>query len=84
MITQVPPLFLDVHPDHFVLDSEYFSSIRHYLRQIHDLTHSLVVSTVCAAPGSKTFQLLEIIHESAEPGSLPNGMVCNAHFFGNG
>ena len=31
---------------------------------------------MCAAPGSKTFQLLEIIHESAEAGSLPNGMVC--------
>ncbi|XP_033140654.1 RNA cytosine-C(5)-methyltransferase NSUN2 isoform X2 [Brassica rapa] len=49
-VSMVPPLFLDVHPDHFVLD-------------------------MCAAPGSKTFQLLEIIHESAEPGSLPNGMV---------
>lgn len=33
------------------------------------------VLDMCAAPGSKTFQLLEIIHESAEPGSLPNGMV---------
>lgn len=32
--------------------------------------------TVCAAPGSKTFQLLEIIHEASEPGSLPNGLVC--------
>ncbi|ESQ46399.1 hypothetical protein EUTSA_v100000641mg, partial [Eutrema salsugineum] len=49
-VSMLPPLFLDVHPDHFVLD-------------------------MCAAPGSKTFQLLEIIHESAEPGSLPNGMV---------
>ncbi|CAH2076070.1 unnamed protein product [Thlaspi arvense] len=49
-VSMVPPLFLDVHPDHFVLD-------------------------MCAAPGSKTFQLLELIHESAEPGSLPNGMV---------
>ncbi|CAG7886025.1 unnamed protein product [Brassica rapa] len=49
-VSMVPPLFLDVHPDHFILD-------------------------MCAAPGSKTFQLLEIIHESAEPGSLPNGMV---------
>ncbi|CAH8344518.1 unnamed protein product [Eruca vesicaria subsp. sativa] len=49
-VSMVPPLFLDVHPDHFVLD-------------------------MCAAPGSKTFQLLEIIHESAQPGSLPNGMV---------
>ncbi|CAN6984230.1 hypothetical protein IGI04_000085 [Brassica rapa subsp. trilocularis] len=49
-VSMVPPLFLDVHPDHFILD-------------------------MCAAPGSKTFQLLEIIHESAEAGSLPNGMV---------
>ncbi|OMO73060.1 Bacterial Fmu (Sun)/eukaryotic nucleolar NOL1/Nop2p [Corchorus olitorius] len=30
---------------------------------------------VCAAPGSKTFQLLEIIHHSAKGGSLPDGMV---------
>ncbi|CAN8328548.1 unnamed protein product [Cochlearia groenlandica] len=49
-VSMVPPLFLDVHPDHFVLD-------------------------MCAAPGSKTFQLLEIIHDSSEPGSFPNGMV---------
>ncbi|KAL1190352.1 26S rRNA (cytosine-C(5))-methyltransferase NOP2B [Cardamine amara subsp. amara] len=49
-VSMIPPLFLDVHPDHFVLD-------------------------MCAAPGSKTFELLEIIHESSEPGSLPNGMV---------
>ncbi|CAA7020523.1 unnamed protein product [Microthlaspi erraticum] len=50
-VSMLPPLFLDVHPDHFVLD-------------------------MCAAPGSKTFQLLEIMHESSEPGSsLPNGMV---------
>ncbi|KAK3042964.1 hypothetical protein RJ639_001040, partial [Escallonia herrerae] len=48
-VSMVPPLFLDVHPDHFVLD-------------------------MCAAPGSKTFQLLEMIHRSAEPESLPNGM----------
>ncbi|KAF8404637.1 hypothetical protein HHK36_009525 [Tetracentron sinense] len=49
-VSMVPPLFLDVYPDHFVLD-------------------------MCAAPGSKTFQLLEIIHQSTEPGSLPSGMV---------
>ncbi|KAL2928698.1 Multisite-specific tRNA:(cytosine-C(5))-methyltransferase [Bienertia sinuspersici] len=47
---EVPPLFLDVHPNHFVLD-------------------------MCAAPGSKTFQLLEIINRANEPGSLPSGMV---------
>ncbi|XP_043689984.1 RNA cytosine-C(5)-methyltransferase NSUN2-like [Telopea speciosissima] len=49
-VSMVPPLFLDVHPHHFVLD-------------------------MCAAPGSKTFQLLEIIHQSTEPGLLPDGMV---------
>jgi len=31
---------------------------------------------VCAAPGSKTFQLLEILHHSTKVGSLPDGMVC--------
>lgn len=30
---------------------------------------------MCAAPGSKTFQLLEIIHQSIKPGSLPDGLV---------
>ncbi|CAN4114889.1 unnamed protein product [Withania somnifera] len=29
---------------------------------------------MCAAPGSKTFQLLEMIHHLAEPGTLPSGM----------
>ncbi|KAL3527620.1 hypothetical protein ACH5RR_012276 [Cinchona calisaya] len=48
-VSMVPPLFLDVRPDHFVLD-------------------------MCAAPGSKTFQLLEMI-QLTNPGSLPNGMV---------
>ncbi|KAK7399577.1 hypothetical protein VNO78_10762 [Psophocarpus tetragonolobus] len=49
-VSMVPPLFLDVHSDHFVLD-------------------------MCAAPGSKTFQLLEIIHQSTKAGFLPDGMV---------
>ncbi|KAL3818926.1 hypothetical protein ACJIZ3_004831 [Penstemon smallii] len=49
-VSMVPPLFLDVRPDHFVLD-------------------------MCAAPGSKTFQLLEMIHKLTEPGILPSGMV---------
>ncbi|XP_028755187.1 tRNA (cytosine(34)-C(5))-methyltransferase isoform X1 [Neltuma alba] len=49
-VSMVPPLFLNVQPNHFVLD-------------------------MCAAPGSKTFQLLEIIYQSTKPGSLPNGMV---------
>ncbi|VFQ99784.1 unnamed protein product [Cuscuta campestris] len=49
-VSMVPPLFLDLCPDHFVID-------------------------MCAAPGSKTFQLLEMISHMAEPGSLPSGLV---------
>ncbi|KAL8265684.1 hypothetical protein R6Q59_003028 [Mikania micrantha] len=49
-VSMVPPLFLDVHRDHFVID-------------------------MCAAPGSKTFQLLEMIHQESEMGTLPGGMV---------
>ncbi|KAK9053455.1 hypothetical protein SSX86_030089 [Deinandra increscens subsp. villosa] len=49
-VSMIPPLFLDVHRDHFVID-------------------------MCAAPGSKTFQLLEMIHQACEVGSLPSGMV---------
>ncbi|XP_027179876.1 tRNA (cytosine(34)-C(5))-methyltransferase-like [Coffea eugenioides] len=33
------------------------------------------VLDMCAAPGSKTFQLLEMIHQLTSPGSLPNGLV---------
>ncbi|KAL8476218.1 hypothetical protein ACS0TY_028761 [Phlomoides rotata] len=49
-VSMVPPLFLDVRPDHYILD-------------------------MCAAPGSKTFQLLEMIYTLIEPGTLPSGMV---------
>lgn len=30
---------------------------------------------VCAAPGSKTFQLLELMNNSTEIGEVPYGMV---------
>ncbi|XP_047075452.1 RNA cytosine-C(5)-methyltransferase NSUN2-like isoform X1 [Lolium rigidum] len=49
-VSMVPPLFLNVQPDHHILD-------------------------MCAAPGSKTFQLLEMIHQSKEPGLLPRALV---------
>ncbi|CAL5005655.1 unnamed protein product [Urochloa decumbens] len=49
-VSMVPPLFLNVQPDHHILD-------------------------LCAAPGSKTFQLLEMIHQSKESGLLPGGLV---------
>eukprot|EP00250_Pteridium_aquilinum_P019790 c24573_g1_i1 orf=108-2924(+) len=49
-VSMVPPLFLDVQPNHKILD-------------------------MCAAPGSKTFQLLEMIHREDKKGSLSNGLV---------
>ncbi|TVU05454.1 hypothetical protein EJB05_48618, partial [Eragrostis curvula] len=49
-VSMVPPLFLNVKPDHHILD-------------------------MCAAPGSKTFQLLEMIHQSVERGPLPGALV---------
>ena len=52
-VSMIPPLLLDVKPQHRVLD-------------------------MCAAPGSKTFQLLEMLHARAEErdeGSLPTGVV---------
>lgn len=52
VVSMIPPLFLDVKPDHWVLD-------------------------LCAAPGSKTSQMLEIMHwgEAAENKCPPKGMV---------
>ncbi|KAK3123714.1 hypothetical protein QOZ80_8AG0634930 [Eleusine coracana subsp. coracana] len=49
-VSMVPPLFLNVQPEHHILD-------------------------MCAAPGSKTFQLLEMINQSLEPGLLPGALV---------
>ncbi|KAF3331202.1 tRNA (cytosine(34)-C(5))-methyltransferase-like protein [Carex littledalei] len=49
-VSMVPPLFLNVMPEHHILD-------------------------MCAAPGSKTFQLLEIIHGFTKTGQLPKGLV---------
>lgn len=49
-VSMVPPLFLDVQPNHYVLD-------------------------MCAAPGSKTAQLVEALHVGCEPGQIPSGVV---------
>ncbi|KAJ1668216.1 tRNA (cytosine-5-)-methyltransferase ncl1 [Coemansia sp. RSA 1646] len=49
-VSMVPPLFLDVQPDHFVLD-------------------------MCAAPGSKTAQLIEALHAGSAEGQIPKGLV---------
>ncbi|KAJ3192353.1 tRNA (cytosine(34)-C(5))-methyltransferase [Irineochytrium annulatum] len=47
-VSMIPPLFLDVKPEHFVLD-------------------------MCAAPGSKTAQLIEALH--ADEHHQPTGLV---------
>ncbi|KAJ2707354.1 tRNA (cytosine-5-)-methyltransferase ncl1 [Coemansia sp. IMI 203386] len=49
-VSMVPPLFLDVQPNHYVLD-------------------------MCAAPGSKTAQLIEALHVGVESGKTPSGLV---------
>ncbi|KAJ1889410.1 tRNA (cytosine-5-)-methyltransferase ncl1 [Kickxella alabastrina] len=49
-VSMVPPLFLDVRPDHYVLD-------------------------MCAAPGSKTAQLIEALHSGVDAGQTPGGLV---------
>lgn len=46
----IPPLFMDVQPEHTVLD-------------------------LCAAPGSKTAQLLEALHAGGLPEGTPRGLV---------
>ncbi|KAJ1948559.1 tRNA (cytosine-5-)-methyltransferase ncl1, partial [Linderina pennispora] len=49
-VSMVPPLLLDVQPEHFVLD-------------------------MCAAPGSKTAQLIEALHKDTAMGECPPGVV---------
>lgn len=50
-VSMIPPLILDVEPEHKVLD-------------------------MCAAPGSKTSQLLESLHaQEQQTGKAPTGMV---------
>lgn len=46
----LPPLFLDVQPQHTVLD-------------------------MCAAPGSKTTQIIEFLHAAGGAQNLPKGMI---------
>ncbi|PWA02302.1 hypothetical protein BB558_001571 [Smittium angustum] len=49
-VSMIPPLLLDVKPNHAVLD-------------------------MCAAPGSKTSQIIEFIHADIKPDEIPNGIV---------
>ena len=36
--------------------------------------------SVCAAPGSKMFQLLEIVYRSSKSGTLPSGLVSIVYY----
>ncbi|KAI6699518.1 hypothetical protein NL676_013842 [Syzygium grande] len=49
-VSMVPPLLLDISPEHFILD-------------------------MCAAPGSKTYQMLEIMNQSTNSRLLPEGLI---------
>lgn len=49
-VSMIPPLLLDVQPDHLVLD-------------------------MCAAPGSKTSQIVEQLHAKCPEGQVPSGLV---------
>lgn len=72
-------------PHDYPVNSAYASYANYYLRRPVVrrccLGHVIVrlnlplVKSVCAAPGSKTFQLLEMIHKEDKPGLLPQGMV---------
>ncbi|CAO3599505.1 unnamed protein product [Absidia cylindrospora] len=50
LVSMVPPLLMDIHPHHHVLD-------------------------MCAAPGSKTGQIVEAVHANDKLEELPTGLV---------
>ena len=47
LVSQIPPLLLDVQPNHYVLD-------------------------MCASPGSKTSQLIDLLHRDSK---TPSGLI---------
>ncbi|KNZ59094.1 uncharacterized protein VP01_1800g8 [Puccinia sorghi] len=57
-VSMVPPLLLDVQSHHYVMSSGS-------IKQVLD---------ACAAPGSKTAQLVESLHQST-PGLIPEGLI---------
>ncbi|KAF9944773.1 hypothetical protein BGZ70_004354, partial [Mortierella alpina] len=49
-VSMIPPLLLDVHPGHWVMD-------------------------MCAAPGSKTAQIIEMVHANEQHKVVPDGLI---------
>lgn len=67
-MSMIPPLVLDVQPHHKVV-------VILYLSPVHYESGFLKVLDMCAAPGSKTTQLLEMLH--AVEGKIPGTQLKN-------
>lgn len=71
-VSMVPPLFLAVEPHHRVSAATHV----HPDRAVTSMCNSLACSQIldmCAAPGSKTAQILEMLHAGT---MMPTGMAC--------
>ena len=67
----IPPLLLDVKPSHKV------SKILESVHSLKVVIFFLEVLDMCAAPGSKTAQLVELLHgeEDDDAGAMPSQLI---------
>ena len=65
----LPPLLLDVQPHHAVRDEFIICT-----RRLSQYVRAQVLD-MCAAPGSKTAQLLEAVHRGSTHAQPPTGFV---------
>lgn len=70
----IPPLLLDVKPEHRVSQGQHQAKINAHLSAMSCLTGSPLPSwqvlDMCAAPGSKTAQLIELMDADAGTGEF--------------
>lgn len=72
-VSMVPPLFLDVEPHHRVSAATHTWCCRAALSFLLTLILPCIqILDMCAAPGSKTAQILEMLHAGT---MMPTGMV---------
>ncbi|CAF0992223.1 unnamed protein product, partial [Didymodactylos carnosus] len=69
-VSMIPPLVLGIEPHHKVIKRKYFN----YTSTLFILLDYLQVLDMCAAPGSKTAQIIEFLHQD-ETNPIPNGFV---------